>query len=187
MIENRLLRAIQAIVRATFPNYMFLGKYRYRVVRKVQYRYELQAVDATLGLPDLLPISTWQGLAGTWCDLALGSEVLVEFIAGDPGQPIISHYSPRDAAGWIPATVLIQGSTEVKLGGDTGLATLAKAASTQSAIDAIVVRLNACLAVLFTAQPPATPTPVVTAPIVVGVNNVLPTQTIAATTKVRAI
>lgn len=59
----------------------------------------LQAVDrdaltgAASPYPDLLPLTTWTGVAGIIADLPPSLEVLVGFVDGDPQQPVVVGYS----------------------------------------------------------------------------------------------
>jgi hypothetical protein len=81
-------------------------------VRMSADRVELQIVNRALGLPDILPISQWPGAAGVWAQLQPGALVLVQFIDGDPSQPIVTHYEPKGGAGFRPVEMhLCAGST----------------------------------------------------------------------------
>jgi hypothetical protein len=109
---SRLLDTVRSIVRETFPRYDYLGPRKYRVVRMSADRVELQIVNRALGLPDILPISQWPGAAGVWAQLQPGALVLVQFIDGDPSQPIVTHYEPKGGAGFRPVEMhLCAGST----------------------------------------------------------------------------
>jgi hypothetical protein len=88
------------------------GHYRYRVVRMAGRRVELQAVRRIVGLPDLLPLSTWPGVAGAHAELAPGAEVLVGFVEGDRAQPVVLAFAGPDAPGFVP--------TQLTLGGTSG-------------------------------------------------------------------
>lgn len=85
------------------------GLYRYRVVRMVAERVELQAVRRLAGLPDLLPVSMWPGLAGAHAELAPSAEVLVTFVEGDRAQPIVTHFAPKDGTGFVPVRLTLGG------------------------------------------------------------------------------
>lgn len=113
---SRLLDTVRSIVRETFPRYDYLGPRKYRVVRLSANRLELQIVNRSLGLPDLLPIAMWPGLAGAWAKMTPGAEVLVQFIDGDPAQPIVTHYAPKDGNGFVPVEVEIDASSKVTVG-----------------------------------------------------------------------
>jgi len=110
--RGRLAGLMQAIARRVTEGTLF-GKYRYRVVAmRSDGRVELQAVRKDAGLPDMQPIAQWPGVAGTHAELALGAECLVEFIEGDPTQPIVTHYAGKGGPGFVPVTLT--------LGGDIG-------------------------------------------------------------------
>jgi hypothetical protein len=86
------------------------GLYRYRVVRMASDgRVELQAVRRIVGLPDLLPISQWPGVAGTHAELAPGTVVLVEFVEGDRGMPVITHFVGKDGSDFTPVSLVLGG------------------------------------------------------------------------------
>jgi len=87
------------------------GKYRYRVVSMSVDRVEVQAVRKGAGLPDLLPVSMWPGVAGCHATLAPGAEVLVEFIEGDRSLPIVTHFAGKDGTGFAPIALVIGGTT----------------------------------------------------------------------------
>ncbi len=90
-----------------------VGTYRYRVVRMASDgRVELQAVRRGAGLPDVLPVSMWPGVAGAHAELAPGAEVLVEFIEGDHTQPIITHFAGKGGAGFVPVSLALCGGTQ---------------------------------------------------------------------------
>jgi hypothetical protein len=83
-----------------------LRAYRYRLV---QYqgqgpgggppRQALQAVTPTAGVPDLVPITPWSGVAGVVSELAPSQEVLVVFENADPTVPRVISYSLVTPAG----------------------------------------------------------------------------------------
>jgi len=114
---SRIVRALRAVARETTePVTKFHGLYRYRVVRMSGDRVELQAVRKLAGLPDVLPVSLFAGMAGLWAKLAPSSLVLVTFIEGDPTAPILTHYTPKDHPGFVPVELLLDASTRLDLG-----------------------------------------------------------------------
>lgn len=102
-----LMRAI--IERATDGR--LWGKYRYRVIRMASERVELQAARKAAGLPDVLPVSMWPGVAGAHAELAPGAEVLVEFVEGDRAQPVVTHFAGKGGPGWVPVSLTLGGAT----------------------------------------------------------------------------
>lgn len=102
-----LLRSI--IARAT-DDHLF-GKFRYRVVRMASERVELQAIRKGAGLPDVLPVSMWPGVAGVHAELTPGAEVLVEFIEGDRTMPIVTHFAGKGGPGFVPVSLVLGGTT----------------------------------------------------------------------------
>jgi hypothetical protein len=85
------------------------GLYRYRVTRMAGDRVELQAVKRIVGLPDLLPLSMWPGIAGAHAELAPSAEVLVTFIEGDRAQPVVTHFAGKDGTGFVPTRLTLGG------------------------------------------------------------------------------
>lgn len=141
---SRLLDTVRSIVRETFPRYDYLGPRKYRVVRMSVDRVELQIVNRALGLPDILPISQWPGMAGAWAKLTPGAEVLVQFIDGDPSQPIVTHYEPKGGAGFRPVELHL-------CAGSTGASPTEHAVS----VEAVVNVLSCTIAALCAATPGA--------------------------------
>jgi hypothetical protein len=86
------------------------GHYRYRVVAMAGTRVELQAVRQIVGLPDLLPLSIWPGIAGAHAELAPGAEVLVGFIEGDRAQPVVLAFAGADGPGFVPTSLTLGGT-----------------------------------------------------------------------------
>lgn len=87
------------------------GLYRYRVIKMSGRRVELQAVRQAAGLPDLLPLSVWPGVAGAVAQLAPGAEVLVSFVEGDKTQPIVTGFAGADGPGFVPVSLTLGGES----------------------------------------------------------------------------
>jgi hypothetical protein len=116
---GRAATALAAIVAQATPVRLW-GKYRYRVFRMSVDRVEAQAVRKSSGLPDIVPVTMWTGLPGAWGDLTMGSEVLVEFIDGDPSEPIVTAFAPKGSGGFVPNSIsLCDGQNPVARVGDT--------------------------------------------------------------------
>lgn len=176
-LTNRGVDAVQRLVARLFPQLRYGIPYEYRIVAQEGERLNLQAVRSGLGMPDLRRVKVRPGMAGMRATHQEGATCIVQFIEGDRTRPYVAAF--EDAEGLFSPKYL-------DLGAATGTDFLPRATATQTAIDNIVQRLNLCLAVLFTAQPPATPTPVMTAPIIPGTNSPLLTQSVNPTTKTRA-
>lgn len=175
MNGDRLLHVIRVLVRevinTTPPCHDFLALYRYRVVRMVANRVELQAVRKGAGLPNTLPVSIHPGMAGLAANLTPGALVLVTFIEGDPKQPILTHFATQDEPGFLPVSLALDATDEVRIGKSAaqvvvgndlgGPQAVARAPEVQSALDTIAATVSAIVA-LLTAPPSGTP--VVTVP-----------------------
>ncbi len=102
--RGRLEGAVRAVLDRVSGERL-LGRYRYRVARLSADRVELQACNPTLGLPDLGPTPMWPGVAGVHATMALGAEVLVEFIDGDRSQPVVSSFVGKGGPGAVPTRI----------------------------------------------------------------------------------
>ena len=92
------------------------GHYRYRVSQMEGERVSLQAISQATGLPDTRYVDMRPGVAGAHADLALGSEVLVVFIEGDPKQPAIVGFAGRGQPGHTPTKTTVDIASELLLG-----------------------------------------------------------------------
>lgn len=108
MIDSKATRALRAIVNLFTARLEYHSKVRYRVVRKVGDRYDLQAVRKGRW-PDITHVSVMPGAAGYDASVQLGSVVLVEFIEGDGTLPVLTHFVGKDQAKFIPISVAIAG------------------------------------------------------------------------------
>jgi len=101
-----LVRSIVArLAGAAGPAKLF-GSYRYRVAgMHPDGRVNLSVVSKATGLPALLPVRMWPGVAGAHAELKPGTEVLVEFEEGDRGRPFVGRFAPKDGAGFVPEVV----------------------------------------------------------------------------------
>jgi hypothetical protein len=118
------------------------GSWRYRVTRISGDRLELQAVSAQSGLPDVLPISVWPGVAGSHAKPALGAEVLVEFIEGDRTQPHVRAFAGKGGVGHIPEEHTLSVSSMLYAGGAAASSFAAKADAVLDRLQAIVTGFN---------------------------------------------
>lgn len=139
--RGRIDRALRGLV-ARYTDGRLFGKYRYRVSQMSSDRVELQAVRRGVGLPDMLPLSMWPGVAGAHAELTPGAHVLVEFIEGDRRFPIVTGFAGKDGSGWTPENLTLDVTTLLKLGASAdnyvALANLVKARldTIQSTFDA---------------------------------------------------
>ena len=92
------------------------GLWRYRVSEMDGDRVKLQAISAAAGLPDVLPVDMYPGLAGAHATLTPGAEVLVSFVEGSPTLPVIVQYVGKGGPGHEPATLTLDATSEIKLG-----------------------------------------------------------------------
>lgn len=72
----------------------YLRARRYRVIQYQGNRLALQAVSSAAGMPDIIPLAQWSGLAGASAKLANGQVVFVGFDhTTAPPQPILLGYA----------------------------------------------------------------------------------------------
>ncbi len=109
---GQLINLMRAIIERSTDRKL-LGKYRYRVVSMAaDGRVNLQAVRKDLGLPDLLTIEQWPGVAGGHAVLTGGALVTVEFLDdGDPSLPVITGYQGKQGAAFLPTSLALGGGT----------------------------------------------------------------------------
>jgi hypothetical protein len=121
--QSRLGRAFDALLEQWASRHLF-GKYRYRVFSMAaDGRANLQVVRRVSGLPDVLPVTIRPGAPGIWADLVKGSEVWVEFEAGDAGLPMVTAFAGKGEPGHVPNKLeLAGGGAAVARQGDTGVA-----------------------------------------------------------------
>lgn len=140
--RDRVAELVRSIARRANDDRLY-GKYRYRLVAMQADRVQLQAVNRTLGLPDIQPVAMWPGVAGAHAVLTPGAELFVEFEEGSRAKPIVTGFVGKGGPGHVPVSLAIDATTEIALGG-TGAALLAlksdltvlKAAITGAAVQA---------------------------------------------------
>ncbi len=111
----RLLSALRRVALEA-SGAVWCRSYRYKVVVDAGDRLVLQAVRERPGLPDLLPVSIWHGVPGISAVMLPGAEVLVEFLEGDPAQPIVVAFEPSEGAGFKPLLLTLDALTLVQVG-----------------------------------------------------------------------
>lgn len=87
--DDRLVRAIAAVVRALAVEPRFYGLYEYEVTAGTGATgYKLRALAE--GMSDYEGVKLWADSA-TGIVFVPGARVLVAFVNGDPGRPFIAH------------------------------------------------------------------------------------------------
>ena len=109
MIDNRLIRAIKAMIDTLTEQTRCHVHVRYRVVSKTGTRYNLQAVSKSAGWPDIIPCTVQPGAAGYEADLVNGSIVLVVFVEGNLAMPRIVSFDEVGAPGFVPTHASLGG------------------------------------------------------------------------------
>jgi hypothetical protein len=118
---SRRLAAHRKLLLQLLPDLRYRGVTEYRVVtQEASDRINLQAVRVSLGMPDLRRVHVRAGIAGARADLALGSRVLVTFVDGAPGRPVIVGFEEPGGGGFLPNRLdLGKGLGRVLREGDT--------------------------------------------------------------------
>lgn len=116
--RSRIESALRSIARRSVDDRLH-GIWRYRVVRMSGDRVELQAVRQRAGLPDVLPVSMWPGLAGAHSQLAGGTECIVQFIEGDRTQPIVTGFIGKLDGAFVPVATTVSVRDTLLLGDDS--------------------------------------------------------------------
>lgn len=105
--EARLPSLVRRLVEHVTKRQL-LGLYRYRVsAMRGDKRVDLQAIRADL--PDVRAIAQWPGAPGMSATLAIGAEVLVAFVDGDPEQPVLASYVGPGGPGFAPTQLVLGG------------------------------------------------------------------------------
>jgi hypothetical protein len=118
--RGRLEDLLVVIARRALGGKLF-GKYRYRLqTMAADGRVNLQVVSKADGLPNILPISMKPGVSGWHAELVGGTEVLVEFIGGEPTDPIVTGFPGKGEPGLTPLSLSFgDGTAPIARVGDT--------------------------------------------------------------------
>lgn len=108
------LEALKAAVEAAHPGAIAPKLVFYRVVRTVADRFSLQKVFEADGVPDVVPIDNWPGVAGWAYTPTPGELVIVAFVGVDLRPCIIAH-APLGESGHTPVSSLVDATAELKL------------------------------------------------------------------------
>lgn len=124
-VTGKLLSTLRALVRELTAHHDYFALVRYRVVSVApDKRLRLQIVRKATGFPDILPISIVPGVPGGKGEPAPGAIVLVSFIEGDPGMPVVTHFAGPGDPAFIPAAASLDASGTLRLGASATLTEL---------------------------------------------------------------
>ena len=156
---------ISQIMRDIFPKYEYLGVYRYQVFQQTDEKLELQIIRKRTGLPDILPVEMFPGVAGAFAQVQSGSSVLVMFADGDPMFPVVAGFAPKsEGTLHYPTAVILNAITSIDLGLNnldnavkwTGFN--AYASGVKSSITSVITALGLVAAAIPFTIPPPIPT-----------------------------
>jgi hypothetical protein len=91
--DDRLIDSVRAVVRSLFPNYTYLGFYRYVLdnYSEADQTFDGKPVDTSKGLPNITKVpARAPGIATI--KLADGETVLIGFEDADPTRPFLAHF-----------------------------------------------------------------------------------------------
>lgn len=121
---SRLSEALRRIVEGITAGSRWHAVWEYRVVQKASGSggaepwptmgdlLDLQIVRVSTGMPDLRRVRVRPGVAGMRSHPPLGSRVLVAFVNGDPGRPMVVGFDEQDGPGAVADDIAIRaGST----------------------------------------------------------------------------
>lgn len=133
-----------------------LRTYRYRLIRYQDQgfaggppRMALQAVTPEAGMPDLVPLAPWSGVAGVVSELGPSQEVLVVFENADPGLPRVFAYSLLG----LPLKTKIDAQLELDLGPSAAAVKLAGGGNAIALASLIDDFISACVQGAQSASP----------------------------------
>lgn len=106
---------LSSLVRECFPRLDFLGSYEYRVAAQSSSGapLDLTAADPTLGLPDVAKVPIRGGVPGATGQVQPGALVLVSFVNGDPGRPIVTAFDDPSSGGYTATRLDLVGADDV--------------------------------------------------------------------------
>ena len=88
-VQDRLLAAWRALVRAELPTLTYCAIYEYVVQAADGKHVDAAPSDTTISLPPLSKVAIGTGLPGTTCQPTVGSRLAVGFLNADPSRPIV--------------------------------------------------------------------------------------------------
>jgi hypothetical protein len=122
---SRQLGALGRVVEGLMAAQRYRGVWSYRVVAQTGERLDLQIERVSTGMPDLQLVRT-RYAPGYSADHTPGSMVLVAFVDGDPGRPVVVAGDDPESPGHAPAELAIE-SDFVDVGTSAGDVALAGA------------------------------------------------------------
>jgi hypothetical protein len=100
--------AFERIVETFTASHRYFAPWEYRVVQRVGERLELQIARASSGMPDQRNVRMRTGVAGCSAYPKLGSLVLVSFVNGDPGRPVVTAFDDPESPGFVADDIFLQ-------------------------------------------------------------------------------
>lgn len=123
--SSRVGSALHRLIAQLTAAERYRGVWSYRIVSQSGERLDLQAVRVSTGMPDQRAVRVRPGVPGVKADHAIGSRVLVAFVDGDPGQPVVVGFEDADSEGFEPGELFVDAddlSVDVGLLGSVTLA-----------------------------------------------------------------
>lgn len=143
--SSRVTTALARLIETLAPETLYRGVWSYRIVAQSGERLDLQIERTSSGMPDLQRVRVRPGIAGARADHTVGSMVLVTFIDGDPGRPVVVAGDDAESPGFVPSELdLCEGDGRVLREGDTlSITNVTPGPGTTGAIATVTLGLGA--------------------------------------------
>lgn len=149
-LRTQLARIIRQETAAT----RFHGLYRFVVVARNGTLYDLEPVDATLGLRPIKNRDLWPSAPGVDAQLRIGATVVLAFLDGSESMPVIQGYQRLAAGASAKPAIVSLDADRVNLGGASQLVARKNDVTTGPAISFQQVGPNAVAITVL--NPPGT-------------------------------
>lgn len=103
---TNLIASLRRIVQRT-TDQRITWPVRYRIGAMSGDRADLQIVKKGSGAPDALSVPLWPGAPSVHFEPATGAEVIVQFVDGDPADPVVMGFAGRGSQGALAKRLIL--------------------------------------------------------------------------------